>query len=421
MRLHLDDLALGDGRHVRVELKCDHDAQHVVHRVLDLEAFRHEEVRGGAHVPLLHVDELVQRDELLLLGQVHEEHVPHVLEVGVDAVLHQVIHRHHKLLKLVQLLPDLLEVGLDVHGGPRERDHAGPHLELEVLDVRLQEVGHDGLHELRDAPVLLEEVGQLVVVGLELLLLEQHHLGGLRHLDAAHAVHAPRLADQLQDLGVEVDVEALAVVRVLDQERRLQPGLHGLDGVDPGLVPERLELDQRLRHLVVHANELLGVLAGQDRRVALELPHGALDALVEVARPGDVPGHRRQVAHQRRGGLALLVLVLDLVELQPVVVEDHRELRLQVGPQALALQDALELVQELQRGLDGGDGLEGLVDELPEVALQVRDPHVEFHVVAVEAVVVEVEEVVALDLELLQDLLEGPHQGLHAVEAVLGE
>ena len=26
------------------------------------------------------------------------------------------------------------------------------------------------------------------------------------------------------------------------------------------LIPERLELDQRLRHLVVHANELLGVL-----------------------------------------------------------------------------------------------------------------------------------------------------------------
>ena len=26
-----------------------------------------------------------------------------------------------------------------------------------------------------------------------------------------------------------------AVVRVLDEERRLQPALHGLDGVDPGL------------------------------------------------------------------------------------------------------------------------------------------------------------------------------------------
>ena len=47
--------------------------------------------------------------------------------------------------------------------------------------------------------------------------------------------------------------------------------------------------------------------------------------------------------------------------------------------------------------------LEGLVDELPEVALQVGDPDVELHVVAVEAVVVEVQEVVALDLELLED------------------
>mmetsp|Transcript_37397 Transcript_37397/g.96687 ORF Transcript_37397/g.96687 Transcript_37397/m.96687 type:complete len:548 (+) Transcript_37397:9344-10987(+) len=355
VRLHLDDLALRDGRDVRVELEGDHDAQHVVHGVLDLEALGHQEVGGRPHVPLLHVDELVQRDELLLLRQIHQEHVRHQLQVGLNAVLHEVVHGDHEHLQLVQLLPDLLEVGLDVHGSPRQRDHAGPHLELEVLDVGLQQVRDDRLHELGDSPVLLQEVRQLVVVGLELLLLQQHHLGGLGHLDAAHAVHAPRLADQLQDLGVEVDVEAHAVVRVLDEQRRLQPGLHRLDGVDPGLVPEGLELDEGLGHLVVHADELLGILAGQDGGVALELAHGPLDALVQVPRPRDVPGDRRQVPHERRRSLALLVLILDLVELKAVVVEDHRELGLEVGAQVVALQDALELVQQLQRRLDRGD------------------------------------------------------------------
>ena len=53
--------------------------------------------------------------------------------------------------------------------------------------------------------------------------------------------------------------------------------------------------------------------------------HGALDSFVEVAGPGDVPSHGRQVAHERRRGLALLVLVLHVHELPAVVVEDDRK------------------------------------------------------------------------------------------------
>mmetsp|Transcript_78731 Transcript_78731/g.197816 ORF Transcript_78731/g.197816 Transcript_78731/m.197816 type:complete len:335 (-) Transcript_78731:299-1303(-) len=140
-----------------------------------------------------------------------------------------------------------------------------------------------------------------------------------------------------------------------------------------------------------------------------------------MARPRDVTGNGRQVAHQWRSSLALLVLILYLVQLLSVVVKDHTKFRLQVCPQVLTLQDALQLVQQLERRLDRGDLLKGLVDELAQVVLQVLDPDVELHVVTIELVLLEVQEVVALRLEGHEDGLEGVHQGLHAVETMLGE
>mmetsp|Transcript_25632 Transcript_25632/g.73751 ORF Transcript_25632/g.73751 Transcript_25632/m.73751 type:complete len:268 (+) Transcript_25632:816-1619(+) len=265
--------------------------------------------------------------------------------------------------------------------------------------MRLHHACNDGLHHLRDPAVLPQEEVQLVVVDFELLLLEKDHFRRLGHLNAPHAVHDARLPDQLENLGVEVDVEAVAVVGMFDKQGRLQAGLDGFDGIHPRLVPQCLEFDERLSHLVVHPDQLLRVLRRENRRVALEFVHRSLDAFVQVARPCDVARDGREVPHDGRRGLALLVLVLHLVQLQAVVVEDHRELRLQIGAKVLALQDALQLVEKLQGCLDGRDRLEGCVDELTQAVLQLRDLHIEVHVVTVKPMLLEVQHVVFLSLE----------------------
>ena len=62
-----------------------------------------------------------------------------------------------------------------------------PHLELQILHVRSHQIGGNWLHRLRDTAIFLQEKGELVVVGLELLLLQQDHLGRFRNLHTASA------------------------------------------------------------------------------------------------------------------------------------------------------------------------------------------------------------------------------------------
>jgi hypothetical protein len=100
--------------------------------------------------------------------------------------------------------------------------------------------------------------------------------------------------------------------------------------------------------------------------------HGFLDALEQVPRPGDVARHGRQVPRDGRVRLVLLVQLLHLLQLLAVVLEDDVQLRVQVALEALSLQDALKLAQQLQRVLDGGDVLEAQVDEVLQRRLQVR-------------------------------------------------
>mmetsp|Transcript_22067 Transcript_22067/g.54200 ORF Transcript_22067/g.54200 Transcript_22067/m.54200 type:complete len:212 (+) Transcript_22067:2591-3226(+) len=208
----------------------------------------------------------------------------------------------------------------------------------------------DGADERGDAAVLLQGVCQLGVVALELGLLQQDDLGCLRDL-SGHPIKALGLADELEDLPVEVDVQ-FVVVRVTHNQCRLQTSLACLDGVDPCLIPPDLKLNQRLGHLVIHSDDLLCILCGEDMRMLLKHLHGLLDALEQMPGPRDVARDGRQVPHEWRVGLETLVLVLDLRQLQAVVVEDDSELALQVSPETVALQDRLELLEQIQRGLD---------------------------------------------------------------------
>mmetsp|Transcript_56296 Transcript_56296/g.182834 ORF Transcript_56296/g.182834 Transcript_56296/m.182834 type:complete len:278 (-) Transcript_56296:1141-1974(-) len=275
---------------------------------------------------LLHLHKLVQAHKGRVIRQVHEEQLGDGFQVCVDAVLHQVVHGDYKLLELVELLPASCKEGLDVHRSPSEGHHARAHLVFEVFDMGLHHVGHDRLHHLCDTAVLPQEEAQLGVVHLELLLLQEDHPRGFGHLDVPHAAHAASLANEHEDLRVEIDMEAIVVFRMLNDQGRLQTRLDGLDRIHPGLKPQSLEFDKCLRHLVVHTNELLRILRSKDRRVALELVHRAFDSLVQVPGPSDVACNRRQVSDDRGPCLALLVLVLDLVQLVSVVVEDDSKL-----------------------------------------------------------------------------------------------
>ena len=402
----------------RVEREARDEQDEVLDRGLDLDVLRREHLGELADGLLLRRDELVER-ELLVVGHVHEDLARDDLEVLLDAVLDDVLALGDELLEPLQPDVHVQLVRVDVHARPCERDHARPQLELERLQVRLEQARGRRHDPARHALVLGERVLELVVVRLVLVLLQQHHLGGLGDLDA-DAREALGLADELQDLAVEVD-EELARLRVADDERRLQPRLRRIDRLAPRLVPQELERDERARDLVVRLDDLLRLLRREHGRVALELAHRLLDALEQVARPHDVARDGRHVARGRRVVLELLVRLLHARELEPVVVEDDHELGVEVRAQVLAVQDALVLLEQREALLDARDALERAVDEVLQRRLELGDAHVELDVVAVELVRVVVEQVVPLRLELRDDLVENDEQRLHALELVLGE
>ena len=104
-----------------------------------------------------------------------------------------------------------------------------------------------------------------------------------------------------------------------------------------------------------------------------------------------------------------------------VVDEDEAQLRVQLGLEGLALEDALEPVQQVERVPDGRDVLEGAIDELLHPLLEVRDAHVELDVVTVERVVGVVQEAVVLGAEVALDGRELLHERLHPLQLVLGQ
>ena len=140
-----------------------------------------------------------------------------------------------------------------------------------------------------------------------------------------------------------------------------------------------------------------------------------------MSHPGYLASHRWQVTHNRRILSVLLVLVLDLVHLEPVVMEDDSVLGVQILSQILALQDILELAEQLQRVFDALNDIEILIDELLQFALKSAHIHVKLHEVSVKHVLVVVEEIMLLLSEALYQIIELADQMFHAFEIVLAE
>jgi hypothetical protein len=273
---HALDVRLPHGRHVGAERVRRDEVDKVLHRELHLHV---EPLQLLAHlhgVAALALEERLQR-EGRLRGKIHQLGLGHTKQVLLHAALRDVVDVGHDLLQLQQAGGDVQLEGVDVHGGPGQRLHAGPEARVQVAEVRAQQRQRHGQHAAAHALVLAQQVLQVVVVGLEAVLLQQHDARALRHL-LPEPVQALGLADQLQDLLVEVDVQP-PVHRVAHDERGGQAGLGLVHALHPGLVPQELEGHERACQLVVGADDALGVLGGEHVGVGLELFHGLLDAL----------------------------------------------------------------------------------------------------------------------------------------------
>mmetsp|Transcript_2729 Transcript_2729/g.9184 ORF Transcript_2729/g.9184 Transcript_2729/m.9184 type:complete len:228 (+) Transcript_2729:3396-4079(+) len=221
-----------------------------------------------------------------------------------------------------------VQVAIDVHRGPRQRDHPRVQLALKVLEVRFKQRRQHWRDLGHHRPVLVERVAQLVVVALQLVLLQHHRHGRLGHCDA-DAGQQLGLTDQLQDLAVEVDVQLL-VGWVADEQRGGDAGFGRLDRLGPRHVPERLKLHHGACDPVVRAHNLLGLLGVHEAAVGLELEHRLLDPAHQLPRPRDGTRHRRHVAHGGRRALLLLVHAAHRLEVEPVVVKDDDQLGVDV-------------------------------------------------------------------------------------------
>ena len=69
--------------------------------------------------------------------------------------------------------------------------------------------------------------------------------------------------------------------------------------------------------------------------------------------------------------------------------------------------------------LDAGDARKGLVDEVLEKPFKIRNLNIELHVIAIEVILLELQQVVSLLLEPLHDVVESLAQILHTVQRVL--
>lgn len=127
----------------------------------------------------LHLDELIKSEGLSVLWQVDEDCLGETLKVVLDSVLHDVVDVDDQLLELGESLMDVVEVAIDVHGGPGESYHTWSQLVLKIFKVGHEQtlgVWSDLVH---DSVVLTEDELELVVVHLELVFLEKDDLGAL--------------------------------------------------------------------------------------------------------------------------------------------------------------------------------------------------------------------------------------------------
>ncbi len=115
---------------VRVKQVVFDDLNQVINSSFNFDVLRHQELLFRSDVVFLHSDELVQSDWFWVLRKVDQQNLADHLQVVFNSVLDDVVDGDDQLLELVQALMHVLQIRVDVHGGPSEGHHTGPQFEL---------------------------------------------------------------------------------------------------------------------------------------------------------------------------------------------------------------------------------------------------------------------------------------------------
>ena len=233
------------------------------------------------------------------------------------------------------------------------------------------------------------------------------------------------LAQQTHERGVKVDV-GKARRRVLAQQGLLQLLLgRGVNLLCPLLAVLLLELLEALQDGRVRAQALLAFLAVHDLRAhALEAIHGLLHALHQRAHPRHGSRARRGVVVDGRQVHAQHENLLHLLEVCGILVEEVRILLLEVRLHDVALENALERVEQLEAQQDRDAVIEGLRNDRCQAPLQLLDLALKVVEVGVKLLRLHVHVVVLGLLEDLDCLPRPPSQrhnttSHHAIPALL--
>jgi len=166
-----------------------------------------------------------------------------------------------------------------------------------------------------------------------------------------------------------------------------------------------LALDQDLHHLVLGFDHFLAEFAFVTEY--LEFAEGHSHAGGEVLQEEDMFGLLGHVADLLVVHVVVADCFLDGDQLSQVAGHDFAEVGVvEVAQQGGTLEDLLELLEQADLLLDGVHTGETLVDVLLDVALLLGDVDSELDLALVEAAVVDLELVVAVDFKLLHLLLE---------------
>jgi hypothetical protein len=185
-----------------------------------------------------------------VVGEIVKKDLGDLLEVVLDTVLDDVVDRDDELVELVETLVNVLEVGVDVHGGPGKGDHTGSELVLKILKMGLEEVLGDGLDLSKNLLMLIENILELIEVHLKLLFLEKDDSSSLRDLNML-SFEALSFTDELKNGDIEVNVKRSGIT-FSDDQSSLESSLSSLDLLAPGseeplLVDLELETDGVVR------------------------------------------------------------------------------------------------------------------------------------------------------------------------------
>ena len=293
----------------------------------------------------------------------------------------RLLHLVHQRRKLVDGEVARLHKLEDSQRHPVERVVPGLEHSAKLAKLLAEEQTLHLAQSVHSGPVPLEHLIQRLSTRVELILLQRHLERRLGNGET-HAIEVPRLAEQRDELRVEVDdnvvlcrwllcltarLGVLATLRTSGaKDRFLEPDQgDGVRALDPCPVQSLLILHRRLGEIGVlpEAHCRGRLLLHRLRGVRLQAVHRLADATEEPARPRDGSCDGRLV---RKHGRVLVLRVEHLLRLDDLareLLEDVVELICHGLPDGALGLDALEALQQIESVLGGSQLLKRGVDE----------------------------------------------------------